>query len=286
MSGTGSDLADRVASALGVEVVHSAALSGGQVGEVVRCSLADGREVVAKASPGTPLDVEGFILRYLARRSGLPVPGVLHAAPDLLVASYVPGGAPMTPAAERHAGELLADLHEIHAERFGFERDTLLGPFTLDNAWTRRWPDFYADRRLRPMAAVAYGRGKLPAEDRDRVERLADALPSRFDGDPRPSLIHGDVWGGNVAVGEGRIAAFLDPAIYYAHAEVELAFIDLFRTFGRAFYEAYEAVRPIDEGYARWRRDLYQVLPLLVHVALFGGPYLSGLRARLRRLGA
>ena len=135
------------------------------------------------------------------------------------------------------------------------------------------------------MAAIAAERGALPREDRRRVERLAGSLPERFEAAPTPSLIHGDVWGGNVLARGGRIAAFLDPALYFADAEVELAFIDLFHTFGSAFYEAYEARRPIDAGYRRWRRDLYQVFPLLVHVALFGGAYVGGLRERLRRLG-
>lgn len=225
------------------------------------------------------------MLRYLAGHGPLPVPEVLHAGPDLLVQSFVPGGTRLTAAAERHGGKLLAELHGVTAERFGFERDTLLGPFTLDNTWTDSWPEFYAERRLRPLAAEAFARGMLPPEERNRVERLADALPSRFDADPVPSLIHGDVWSGNVVIGNGRIAAFLDPAIYFAHAELELAFIDLFDTFGPPFYEAYQGLRPVDEGYGRWRRDLYQVLPLLVHVALFGGPYLSGLQRRLRRLG-
>ena len=177
-------------------------------------------------------------------------------------------------------------LHQRSAERFGFERDTLHRTVP-----PRQHLDRVVAGVLRAPAAAADGgdRGRARRACRRRtarrVERLAGSLPERFEAAPTPSLIHGDVWGGNVLARGGRIAAFLDPALYFADAEVELAFIDLFHTFGNAFYEAYEARRPIDAGYRRWRRDLYQVFPLLVHVALFGGAYVDGLRERLRRLG-
>ncbi|MEJ2290240.1 MAG: fructosamine kinase family protein [Deinococcales bacterium] len=278
------ELLQRIAAALGVGVVRAETLSGGQVGQALRCRLDDGRDVVAKTSPGTPLGVEAYMLRYLKERSSLPVPDVLHAEDDLLVQEFVEGSSVVSEAAEREAGRLLAELHGVGAERFGLERDTLIGPFPLDNRWMASWPEFYAERRLLPMAEEAHARGRLSSEDRGRVERLAAALPELFDTDPVPSLIHGDVWGGNVLARGDRMTAFLDPAIYYAHAEMELSFIDLFHTFGSAFYQAYEARRPIEPGYGR-RRDLYQVFPLLVHVALFGGSYVAGLRARLDKLG-
>jgi len=285
VSSRAGDLVRRLEEVLGSAVEETAVLSGGQVGQALRCRLADGRDVVAKTSPGTPLDVEAFMLRYLLEHTALPVPEVLHAERDLLVLGFVEGAAGLSDAAEREAGRLLADLHGHTAERFGFERDTLLGPFTLDNSWTASWPEFYARRRLLPMAGIAADRGALPEADLARVGRLAGSLDERFDAEPVPSLIHGDVWSGNVIARGTGIAAFLDPALSFADAEVELAFIDLFHTFGDAFYEAYEARRPIDAGYRRWRRDLYQVFPLLVHVALFGGAYVDGLRERLRRLG-
>ncbi len=160
----------------------------------------------------------------------------------------------------------------------------MLGPFPLDNRWNSSWPRFYAEQRLLPLAEAAAERGQLPREDRRRVERLAAELPDRFDADPLPSLIHGDVWSGNVLTLGERVTAFLDPALYYAHSEVELAYIDLFHTFGSAFYQAYQERRAIDAGYLRWRRGLYQLVPLLVHVGLFGGAYLASLRARLQGL--
>ncbi len=271
---------------LGIDVARWSRLGGGQVGRVVRCRLADGREVVAKASPGTPMDLEGFMLRYLAERSCLPVPVVLHADTGLLIEAFVDGSFERAESVERDAGRLLAELHSITAPAFGLERDTLLGPLPLDNRWTASWPEFYARRRLLPLAAMAAERGALPERERERVERIAAELPQRFDAEPAPALIHGDVWSGNVLARGGRVAAFLDPALYFADAEVELAFIDLFQTFGAAFHQAYRERRPVDPGYDRWRRDLYQLVPLLVHVALFGGSYLSALRQRCDRLGA
>ena len=99
------------------------------------------------------------------------------------------------------------------------------------------------------------------------------------------ALIHGDVWTTNVLARAGRITAFLDPAIYYADPEIELAFIGLFGTFGRAFHEAYHSLRPIAPGFFEERRDLYNLYPLLVHVRLFGGSYVGQVERTLAGYG-
>ena len=100
------------------------------------------------------------------------------------------------------------------------------------------------------------------------------------------ALIHGDVWTGNVLAENGRITGFLDPAPYYAHHEVELAFITLFGTFGEAFFARYgEVGTRIDAEFWETRRRVYNVYPLLVHVRLFGGGYVGELSANLDMLG-
>ena len=105
------------------------------------------------------------------------------------------------------------------------------------------------------------------------LERLCGRLPDLIGEAAPPSLIHGDVWGGNVLVRGGRIAAFVDPAIHYADAEVELAFSTLFGTFGEPFFRRYGELRPLRPGFFEARRDLYNLYPLLVHTALFGVQY-------------
>ena len=120
---------------------------------------------------------------------------------------------------------------------------------------------------------------------RARVERLAGRVGEWLSEPARPSLIHGDVWTTNVLAQGGRITAFLDPALYYADPEIELAFIGLFGTFGRAFYEQYHALRAIAPGFFEERRDLYNLYPLLVHVRLFGGSYVGQVERVLSAYG-
>jgi fructosamine-3-kinase len=118
-----------------------------------------------------------------------------------------------------------------------------------------------------------------------RLERFCGRLERYIDAPAAPSLVHGDLWGGNILVKAGRIAAFLDPAIYYADAEIELAFTTLFGTFGEAFFERYRERRAIAPGFFEARRDIYNLYPLLVHTRLFGGHYAASVDGILRRYG-
>jgi fructosamine-3-kinase len=136
------------------------------------------------------------------------------------------------------------------------------------------------------MVREAQRAGKAPEELATRVERFAnERLPGLIGEPERPSLLHGDAWGGNILVREGRVAAFVDPAVYFGHAEVELAFGTLFGTFGDEFFAAYRARRAMQPGFLEVRRDIYNLYPLLVHVRLFGGGYVSQVDATLRRFG-
>lgn len=269
-----ASLAAAIDAALGLRPTALRPLGGGAAGSVVAIDLPDGRRLVAKTAGGDgKLDLEGWMLAYLAERSALPVPAVHHAAPDLLILERIDGGGAIDAAAETHAADLLADLHAVSAPDFGLERDTLIGPLDQPNGRLARWTDFYAQRRLLPFGRSALAVGAIDAGAMDRIERLAARLPELIEEPAHPSLIHGDLWGGNVIAGRGRIAGFIDPAIHYAHAEVELAFTTLFGTFGERFFARYAEHRPIAPGFFEVRRDLHLLYPLLVHATLFGAGY-------------
>lgn len=279
-------------SALGQPAVRAERLAGGRAASVLRVTLADGRDVIAKFDPQgqSGLAVEGASLRDLARLGGLPTPEVFHATPTLLVMACIDGAPGLSARGEEHAADLLARLHSVTPagdprRRFGFDYDTVIAELPQPNAWAETWLDFFGRQRLVHMARLACDAGQLGASSLARVERAAERL-SRWLPEPEaPSLVHGDIWSGNVLAGPGgdHVAAFIDPAPCFAHAEVELAFITLFATFGDRFFARYAEQRPIEPGFDS-RRDIYNLYPLLVHTRLFGGGYAASVQRILGRL--
>ena len=288
-------IVDRVERAMGKRPVEVRPLSGGCVGEVYRAEMGSGERVVVKVdgSASARLDIEGRMLRDLGERSELPVPRVLHSTPDLLVMEYIDEASGealgITDGREEHAADLLAALHTIgplgeRAGWFGYDYDTLIGGLHQPNPWMESWTAFFAEHRLASMAREAMRAGRLGSGTVAQVERLGERLEGVLGlGAVSPSLIHGDVWGGNVIASGRRICGFIDPAIYYAHSEVELAFITMFHTFGKRFFDRYREHRPIEAGFWEVRREVYTLYPLLVHVRLFGGGYVGQVEGILRR---
>lgn len=287
-----SPLTERIFALTGTRPVRIVALSGGCVGDVFSVTLTDGQNLVAKVGDGahSGLALEGRMLSFLAANTKLPVPSVLYADDHLLLMEKLQSDHWLGATAEHHAAQLIAALHGIapdspHGTSFGFDFDTVIGGRHQPNPWTASWLAFFAQQRLIYMALEGERVGRLPTATRARVERFAGALDRWLEEPDQPSLIHGDLWGGNILAANGRITGFIDPALYYADPEIELAFTTLFGTFGDAFFAPYQEQRPIKPGFFEERRDIYNLYPLLVHVRLFGGSYVEQVERTLSRFG-
>lgn len=277
------DIRARLEAAVGGPVTGLRALHGGDIAEVWRADLADGRSLVAKR--GRHLALEGWMLSYLKRHTKVPVPEVRHATDDLLVMSFVANDGGLDPFAETHLGDVVAGLHAVGAPRFGLERDTLIGSLPQPNPESEDWRAFFRDHRLLAMAEAAHAADRLPSALRARIETLAGKLHIWLRNDAPPSLIHGDLWGGNILSRHTKVVALIDPAIYFADAEIELAFMTLFNSVGKKFFARYNEHRPLRPGFFEERRELYNLYPLLVHVRLFGGAYVAQVERTLARYG-
>jgi len=250
---------------------------------------AAGATLFVKVGARSALDAfaaEAAGLGELAAARALRVPRVLAsgAAEDaaFLALEWI-DALPADEACARRLGEGLAALHAVSAPRFGWRRDNTIGRTPQANGWCDDWVEFFRERRLRPQLALA-ARQDFAALLAAPGERLLDALPLLLDGHrPAPSLLHGDLWGGNwLAAADGEPVIF-DPAVYYGDRETDLAMTRLFGGFGAAFYRAYEAAAPPAPG-ARRRGELYNLYHVLNHANLFGGGYARQARALIERL--
>ena len=271
---------------IGRRVVGTHALSGGKISEVVRLDLHDGESIVAKVGAGShDLTIEAFMLAYLRTHSELPVPDVFHSEADLLLMQYIDGRNRWDNTSLAHLGTLLANCHQISAPEYGLERDTLIGPLHQPNASSSSWISFFREQRLKYIMSLACQSGALPAELITRLQRLAENV-ERFLIEPeQPSLIHGDMWRTNVIVRDCHVVGILDPAIYYAHNEMELAYMTLFDNLSEEFFVSYRTIKTIDSEFFSVRRHVYNLYPLLIHLIIFGPKYIRPIDENLKRLG-
>lgn len=184
-------------------------------------------------------------------------------------------------------GEQLAELHRQgqsprNPPAYGLDNDNYLGSALQVNDWVTSWAQFFAEYRLRPQMEIGFRSGRVGGVRQKRLERLAQRLPGLLGDIPRrPSLVHGDLWSGNVIPGPDGLA-LIDPAISYSDREVEIAYTELFGGFSPRFYAAYNNTWPLDPGYTE-RRDLYNLYHLLNHLNLFGESYGGAVDGILRR---
>lgn len=278
-----SAIYEEIEQALGTRITAVAPLSAANNAQIYRLSLAGGETRVAKVAE-RGLDTEAWMLQYLREKSSLPVPDVLYSNEHVIIMAFIPALGMADYRTEGAAAQQLAALHSITADQYGMERDTLIGSLPQPGGWSSDWAQFFAEKRLLHMAQAARDEGKIDARMMTKFEKLAAKLPQMLKDAQSPALVHGDVWSGNIIVGRSQIEAYLDPAIYYADPEVELAFIRLFNTFGDGFFARYNDIRPIRAGFFEERADVYNLYPLLVHTRLFGASYARKAQKILDRL--
>ena len=279
-------LSQKIETLLQRRLVRAQPLPGGMISQVLRLDFADGSSIVAKVGDGGhDLTIEAYMLRYLRAKSRLPVPDVLRAEPNLLLMEHIEGEAEWSGASLRHLGRLLADCHQARGEAYGLERDTLIGPLRQPNPQSKSWISFFREQRLLYMVEVARESGHLPPALEQRLLRIAGDLDEFLIEPSYPALIHGDMWRTNVIARGGRVVGIIDPALYYAHNEMELAYMTLFDGVGEAFFQAYSEQIPVAEAFFETRRHIYNLYPLLVHLTIFGEKYVPPLDESLARFG-
>lgn len=268
---------------VGDKIVAIAPLSAANNAQIYRLKLGRGAFLVAKVAE-KGLDIEAWMLKYLKEHSQLPVPRVFYSNEHVIVMDFLDSTSMTDDGAQMDAAAHLAALHRVRADSYGLERDTLVGSLPQPNPQVSDWVFFFTEHRLLYMAKEALRQGKIDAKFMKQVEKLAGKVSGMLKNPAPPSLIHGDIWSGNILAGRGKIIGFLDPAIYYADPEIELAFIRAFNTFNSAFFSRYNELNPIQPGFYEERADLYALYPLLVHTRLFGASYARKAQKILDRL--
>ncbi len=288
------EIAAAVSDATGspFEVTGAVPVGGGDINQAYRLDGQDGSRYFAKLNDArrhAMFAAEYAGLAEMARTRTVRVPhGVAHGVSGnraFLILEHLDlrnNGNP------HQLGEQLAALHRAIAPQFGFALDNTIGSTPQPNGWLKEWAAFWRDRRLGYQLRLAENHGH-GARLHELGQRLLETLPLLFAGyTPQPSLLHGDLWGGNHAYLPDGTPVIFDPAPYYGDREADLAMTELFGGFDAKFYASYRAAWPLDAGYAT-RKTLYNLYHILNHANMFGGGYahqaegmIQGLLAEVR----
>lgn len=280
-----------------VKVTGASRVTGGDINEAYRLSLADGAHVFMKANRGKGksfFDAEAAGLTAIAKTGEIGTPKVFCCGEDgegnaFLLMEYLRGREPGNRYWETFAQQLAA-MHQAPTESFipagngpsgqangkyGFWQDNYIGAGSQRNTVCGSWAGFFRECRLKPQfcrASHYFGAGMGKKVDKV-LKRTEEVLP-----EPEyPSLLHGDLWSGNVVTGNDGNAWLVDPAVSVGHREADLAMTELFGGFPKRFYDAYQEAWPLQPGYGQ-RRDFYNLYHLLNHLNLFGPAYLPSVQ--------
>ena len=310
------DIAGIVKQALNKEIAAGGVrpVSGGDINDAYLVTLADGQKVFLKVN--SPKNAAFFSaeqegLAAIRKTNAIGVPEVLASGVftgdgpaagrsvagrfaasrskdcSFLIMDYLEAGPRRSDFWERF-GRQLAAMHRAPTGewtpggKYGFTQNNFIGAGRQNNSICDSWIDFFREYRLEQQFKLAgqyfdsYGRKAMLS--------LLDHLDEYLVEPEFPSLLHGDLWGGNFVTGPDGGAWLIDPAVYVGHAEADLAMTELFGGFAPAFYGAYKEVSPLPAGYAD-RRELYNLYHLLNHLNLFGEGYYGEVMRIVRRFG-
>ena len=266
----------------GSDILEVSAVGGGCINEAWRVELNNHQLFFVKQNSISLKDMfekEAMGLELLANATrDIVIPETYGVVEDdergqvFLVMSFVVEGR-RTSGFDEFFGASLALMHRNTSEQFGLDHDNFIGRLPQNNSWRDDWVTFFIECRIEPQFAMACNNGYFTRSEKESLNRMYQRLPDLFPAG-EPALLHGDLWGGNYLCSNENRPVLIDPAVYYGHREAELSFTRLFGGFGSAFYDGYDQTFPLEPGFSK-RTGIYNLYPLLVHVNLFGGSYIS-----------
>ncbi len=251
-------------------------LGGGCIGNAMKVTTENGNQYFVKTYENSKMHLsEANGLNELKTANSIRIPRVLKVNDNFLFLEYIESSKPVDNFMEKF-GRQMAQLHKNTTAKFGYFEDNFIGSTDQINIPQNvNWAEFFLENRIMYQFRLAEKNGYSTEELRSGIKLIEKEIEEILKGsEEQPTLLHGDLWGGNFIVDQRGNPCLIDPAVYYGHREADLAMTKLFGGFDSQFYGGYNEEYPLKEGW-EYRENLYKLYHILNHLNLFGGSYYS-----------
>lgn len=271
------NLTQKFENALSEKILLSSSVRGGCIANAVQITTESGKKYFVKSynSKREILRTEANGLKELAKPNTIRVPNVIFLDNDFLILEYIEQGRKSNNFFSEF-GRLYARMHKYRGKKYGYFENNFIGSNPqLNLLQNDNWIDFFWQNRLLYQYKLAEKNNYVDNSFTEMFTKFEAAFASIVEGtEEPPTLLHGDLWGGNYMVDSSGSAVLIDPAVYYGHREADLAMTRMFGGFDSNFYKSYNEEYPLIEDW-EYRVELYMLYHVLNHLNLFGSGYYS-----------
>jgi protein-ribulosamine 3-kinase len=261
------------------EIIECRLIKSGRVADIWKLKLSSGCYCIKQYKDSSALLRQQAEMKDLSLLSEL-IPDAIpkmhkdlanHCDGHLICLDWIENNGPGNPS-RSSAAELISALHQKNADYAGLHYDNFIGELTQYNSEATDWPSFWVSSRLLPQLNLAIENKFLQAGELKNLEKYISGITAYLPDLNSFSLLHGDLWNGNVLTDQMGRSFLIDPAVYYGDTWVDLAMTKLFGGFAPEFYDEYFERSNIDSK-GEELIPHYQLYYLMVHLNMFGRSY-------------
>lgn len=278
-------LTPKIEQRISEKIVSKISVGGGCIANACIITTESGNKYFVKSygSSNEILRNEANGLKELARAKAIRIPKVIVLDDDFLLLEFIEQGK-RNKNFSADFGHQYAQMHRVKGEKYGFFENNFIGSNPQINLPKRdNWIEFFWQSRLLYQYQLAEHNHFVDLELKNSFMKLEKTFSSIVSGtEEPPTIMHGDLWGGNYMIDSSGSAVLIDPAVYYGHREADLAMTKMFGGFDSDFYQAYNEEFPLIEDW-EYRIDLYMLYHVMNHLNLFGSGYYSQVISIIRK---
>ena len=232
------------------------------------------KRVIKKKIEYNALKKEALSLVYMYKLFPNLFPKIYYQNDDLIIMDYIKHNKYKGDNFEKELADKISSIHKIKNSKYGFEFDTPIGALKQPSKYNKSWVNFFRENRLGMIFNLINKSNPMPNTINLKIERILNKLEDLIPNNPTPSLIHGDLWEGNILFNKGKIAGLIDPGIHFAHNEMEISYLTWFKYVTDNFLNYYSEIYKIDKYFSKYE-PIYQLYYCLLNIHLWDRKYIA-----------